>query len=322
MSDTNEHDEEEQLVTSNQGVYKQVQMRKQTGWGTQDLDMNKDSVSDETLLPHMTPGTKVWRQQTHATSTRIHQFTGDKTGMRQNMAPHINKDLTPDSVFMLYFAAVITPVAEEMNRYYRQYLDTLDNGPSPAPDITQCEMFLFLTIIVQMGHDIRDSLKDYWTVTEQFHATFYSKTTTHDRFLHILHYLHFSIRMLLTIMTLTMTDYTIYITIGHIFDMLNNVYSKSYAPTECLTVDKVTVLYKVKVNFRQYIPKKHIHFGIKIYKLCDMSGYTYDRDMYLGKNRTHSTADMTVTHATVTHLTRKLEGHGHKLYMDNFFFIA
>ena len=45
--------------------------------------------------------------------------------------------------------------------------------------------------------------------------------------------------------------------------------------------------------------------------------YTYDRDMYLEKNRTRVTADMTSTH--VRHLTRKVEGHGHKLYMDNFF---
>jgi hypothetical protein len=165
---------------------------KQTGWGAQDLDMNKDSESNETLLPHTTTGTKAWKQQTDATSTRIHQFTGDKTGMRQNAAPHINKDSTPDSVFMLYFAAVITLVVEETNRYYRQYLETLYDGPSPAHDITECEMFLFLAIIVQMGHDIRDSLKDYWTVTEQFCTLFYSKTMTRDRFLHILGYLHFS----------------------------------------------------------------------------------------------------------------------------------
>jgi hypothetical protein len=94
---------------------------------------------------------------------------------------------------------------------------------------------------------------------------------------------------------------------------------KYYTPTEHLTVGEVIVLYKREVNFRQYLPKKHKHFGIKIYKLCDMSGYMYDMDMYLGKNRTSSTADITATHVTVRHLTRKEEGHGHKLYVDNFF---
>jgi hypothetical protein len=41
-------------------------------------------------------------------------------------------------------------------------------------------------------------------------------------------------------------------------------------------------------------------------------------EVCLGKDRTRATADMT-THATVKRFTRKVEGHGHKLYMDNFF---
>jgi hypothetical protein len=140
---------------------------------------------------------------------------------------------------------------------------------------------------------------------------------TRDRFLHILHYLHFSDNQ--NAIDNNDPNYDKLWKIRRIFDMLNDVYSKYYAPTEHMTVDEVIVLYKGKVNFRQYISKKHKCFGIKIYKLCDMSGYTYDMDMYLGKNRTCSTADMTATHATVRHLTRKVEGHGHKLYMDKFF---
>jgi len=34
-------------------------------------------------------------------------------------------------------------------------------------------------------------------------------------------------------------------------------------------VDEVTVKFKGRVIFRQYIPKKRKCFGIKIYKLCD-----------------------------------------------------
>jgi hypothetical protein len=258
-----------------------------------------------------------WRQKTGTKNTRIHQFTGDKTGKRQNVEPHINKDSTPSSVLMLYFAAVLTLVVKETNRYYQKYLDMLDNGSSSAPDITECEMFLFLVIIVQMGHDIRDSLKHYWTVTEQFCTPFYSKTMTHDRFLHILRYLHFSNNQ--NANDNNDPNYGRLRKIRRIFDMVNEVYSKYHFPTEHLTVDEVIILYKGKVNFKQYIPKKHKRFGIKIYKLRDMSRYTYDMDVYLGENRTHSTADMTVTHVTVRHLTRKVEGHGYKLYVDNLF---
>jgi len=41
--------------------------------------------------------------------------------------------------------------------------------------------------------------------------------------------------------------------------------------------------------------------------------------VYLGKDRQHRAQHVTATHATVTELTRKIEGCGHKLYMDNFF---
>ena len=41
--------------------------------------------------------------------------------------------------------------------------------------------------------------------------------------------------------------------------------------------------------------------------------------IYLGKDRQRTAQHVTATRATVTELTRKIEGHGHKLYMDNFF---
>jgi hypothetical protein len=62
--------------------------------------------------------------------------------------------------------------------------------------------------------------------------------------------------------------------------MLNDAYAKYYSPTEHLTVDEIIVLFKGRVVFKQYILKKHKHFGIKVYKLCDSEGYTYDMRVY------------------------------------------
>ena len=97
-----------------------------------------------------------------------------------------------------------------------------------------------------------------------------------------------------------------------------------YNPLEHLAVDEVIVKFQGRVIFRQYIPKKRKHFGIKIYKLCDESGYTYDMKVYLGRDSRSATDNRTathatVTHATVTHLTSRVQGLGHQLFMDNFF---
>jgi len=41
--------------------------------------------------------------------------------------------------------------------------------------------------------------------------------------------------------------------------------------------------------------------------------------VYLGKDSQSATDDTTATHATVRYLTGRVEGLGHKLFMDNFF---
>jgi hypothetical protein len=86
-----------------------------------------------------------------------------------------------------------------------------------------------------------------------------------------------------------------------------------------MVIDEVIVFFKGKAAFKQYIPKKHKCFGIKIYRLCDRTGYTYDMEVYSGKDRKRTTTDITVTHATVIQLTRSVQGHGHKLYTDDYF---
>jgi hypothetical protein len=80
----------------------------------------------------------------------------------------------------------------------------------------------------------------------------------------------------------------------YIFDVLNDCHSKYYTLPKHLTVHEVQVLSAQRVNLKHYICMTHKRFGIKIYKLCNISGYTYT-DMYLGQNRTPRTADMTVT---------------------------
>jgi hypothetical protein len=61
---------------------------------------------------------------------------------------------------------MLSLLVEETNRYYKQYLDVLDDGPSPLPDVTESEMFLFLVIIVQMRYDVRDILSDLLVMIE------------------------------------------------------------------------------------------------------------------------------------------------------------
>ena len=50
-------------------------------------------------------------------------------------------------------------------------------------------------------------------------------------------------------------------------------FSKFYNPSEHLAVDEVIVKFKGRIVFKHYISKKRKHFGIKMFKLCDSTGY-------------------------------------------------
>jgi hypothetical protein len=67
-------------------------------------------------------------------------------------------------------------------------------------------------------------------------------------------------------------------------------------------------------SFKQYIPRKHRCFIIKNYKLGDATGYTYDTERQKTcHNRHDSNSCCSKT------MTRRVKGHDHKLFMDNYF---
>ena len=157
-------------------------------------------------------------------------------------------------------------------------------------------MMTFVALALQMGHELKDTLHDYWLRLRQLHNPFYGETMTRDRLLHILHFLHFADN---SQRPDEGEEYDRLWKLRTVFDKLNEDYAKFYNPSEHLAVDEVSVTFKGRVIFRQYIPKKRKHFGIKIYKLCDESGYIYDMRVYLGRDSHSATDDMTATHATV-----------------------
>ena len=174
---------------------------------------------------------------------------------------------------------------------------------------------IFVVLALQMGHELKDTLHDYWSKLRQLNNPFYGETMTQDKFLHILHFLHFADNS----QRPDQGEYDPLWKLRNVFDKLNEAYAKFYNPSEHLAVDEVIVKFKERIICRQYIPKKRKCFSIKIYKLCDESGYTYDMRVYLGRDSHTATDDMTAAHTTVRHLTSRVQGLGHKIFMDNFF---
>jgi len=155
----------------------------------------------------------------------------------------------------------------ETNRHYHQHLDRHDGTPSPLPYTTNSKMLLFQAVIVQMGHDICDRLRDYSTRAAQFFAPLYPNTMLQDHFLHISRVCsdndkeviknndnydrRWKMKVLISILILIVSMLHI-----QTFTVLLNI---------CNWWGDCT--FQGNIAFKQSIPKKHKHFRIKIYKL-------------------------------------------------------
>jgi hypothetical protein len=66
----------------------------------------------------------IWsRPQNSWNSGGVHPFTGSPSELRIQEPPHVNKDSTPVTVFLLFFMEAIELLVAETNKYYNQYLD-------------------------------------------------------------------------------------------------------------------------------------------------------------------------------------------------------
>jgi hypothetical protein len=64
---------------------------------------------------------------------------------------------------------------------------------------------------------------------------------------------------------------------------LRSAFSEAFTPFQNLCIDKSLVLFKGRLNFKQYIPSKRHRFGIKVFVLCDCeTGYVLDFVVYTG----------------------------------------
>jgi len=109
-------------------------------------DAGESGPSEQTQQPV----TLQWTRPSCPQSSVAHTYTGGPRGEEDNEASHINDGSSQLSVFLLYFAEMISLLVVEANHYYQDYIDRLDGGPIPEPDVTEAEMFLFLALTIQM----------------------------------------------------------------------------------------------------------------------------------------------------------------------------
>ena len=102
-------------------------------------DYSASSSEDEDAVGNVAgwqPHPCLWTLPPKPRRRVVHTFIGAPNG-KSSEAAHITSESTPLSVLLLVV---------ETNRYYYQFLDNSDDGPSPQHDVTEAEMFAFLQV--------------------------------------------------------------------------------------------------------------------------------------------------------------------------------
>jgi len=153
---------------------------------------------------------------------------------------------------MLFFTDIFLLLVEQTNLYYQQHSHRQDGPSRRLPDITLPEIMTFTALALQMRHILKDTMHDYWSRLKQMHTPYYGETTTRDRLLHILWFLHFADN---SWRPKPGEEYDNLWKLRTVFDTLNQAYPKFYNPLEYLAVDEVILKFQSRVIFRQYISK-------------------------------------------------------------------
>jgi len=159
----------------------------------------------------------------------------------------------------------------------------------------------------------------YWSKNPIISTPFFSKLISRRRFLLLKKYLHFANNEEFNPDTHPNPKLN---KIWPIFTYLNKKFQEAYTPQRDVTIDESLMLYKGRLGWIQYIPKKRARFGIKSYMLCEAkSGYIWSIIIYTGKHflTGDEYKDLPMSAQVVMMLMEPLLDKGYCLTTDNFY---
>lgn len=257
----------------------------------------------------------IWKDDTFVPAKFA--FTGDP-GINPDVISTLPDEATPLDYFSIFMNdEVIDIIVRETNKYAKQYIDSATLLPHSRVHkwypTTAPEMKLFLGIALMMGLVRKPRIEFYWTETDLYLTPAFSKIMTRNRFSLLLKFLHFSDNASKP----EGDDRDRLYKIREIYDLLTESFQAAYEPGEHVVIDEGMIRWFGR-GFRTYLPSKRAKYGMKAYKLCDESGYTYKFQLYTGKSELADDQIQGLP-GLVMNLMDGLLERGRVLYMDNYY---
>ena len=183
--------------------------------------------------------------------------------------------------------------------------------------LTVPELKAFLGVWIIMGIVKLPRVRDYWSQEPIFgeHPVI-TGAFARDRFFEILWNLHFNDNT--TAFPRGHDNYDKLHKIRPVINFLSCKFLALYNPHRENSIDEAMVVYKGQSSLKQFMPKKPIKRGFKVWCRCDSkNGYTCSFQVYTGK--VGQTTEKNLGARVVKDLSESLRGKNYHLYFDNFF---
>jgi len=105
-----------------------------------------------------------------------------------------------------------------------------------------------------------------------------------------------------------------------VLDMCQQTFLDQYIPGREMSIDEAMVKYKGRVFFRQYMPKKPIKWGMKVWMIAEpKTDYVSNFTVYLGKCSSSENAGQALGTRVVLDISKPFHHTHRHLYFDIFF---
>lgn len=157
------------------------------------------------------------------------------------------------------------------------------------------------------------SLDSYWSESKLYRVDAFQLVMTRDRFMQILHHLHLADNDDVPAENDKLAKFRPFL------NLLNKSCQQSWVLASKVSIDEGLVAFQGRLAFKQYMPDKPEKWGIKLWKLCDSSGFMYKCDVYTGASEDTEMDESTVE-SVVRSLTEDIsDQYPYHLFADNFY---
>ncbi|GFW81239.1 piggyBac transposable element-derived protein 4 [Trichonephila clavipes] len=159
-----------------------------------------------------------------------------------------------------------------------------------------------------MGIKRLPSYIDFWSTNEILHDAFVSGLMPVRKFIWILVNIHLNDDNLMP--KKSEKNFDKLYKVHRLLDHLSEMFSKVFKPGQKQAIDESMI------KLKQYMPKKPIKRGYKVWMRCDSSGFACEFQIYTGKTEE---VERNLGERVIRNLSQKLLGKNYVLFFDNYF---